>query len=239
MIDTTTRARIRREAEELEREWATDPRWRASSARTPVRTSSGSAARYAWSTRSPGSAPSDSGSSWHARVHRGARRHDGRPSRQMVKAGLKAIYLSGLAGGGRREPGRPDLPRSEPVPRELGARGRAADRTTRCMRADQIDVVRGQRDTDCCAPIVADAEAGFGGPLNAFELMRAMIEAGAAGVHFEDQLASEKKCGHLGGKVLGPHGAVRPDADRRRAWRPTCSASPRSWSRGPTRWPRR
>src|SRR5689334_25441380 len=70
------------------------------------------------------------------------------------------------------------------------------------MRADQIQHAEGKSDIDFFAPIVADAEAGFGGVLNAFELMKAMIEAGAAGVHWEDQLASEKKCGHLGGKVL-------------------------------------
>src|SRR5207249_2210870 len=69
---------------------------------------------------------------------------------------------------------------------------------------DQIDAAEGKRNTHWYAPIVADAEAGFGGPLHAFELMKAMIEAGAAGVHFEDQLAAEKKCGHLGGKVLVP-----------------------------------
>src|SRR5439155_5372427 len=71
-------------------------------------------------------------------------------------------------------------------------------------RADQIDAVEGKRDAYWYAPIVADAEAGFGGPLHAFELMKALIEAGAAGAHFEDQLAAEKKCGHLGGKVLVP-----------------------------------
>src|SRR5512144_157327 len=70
------------------------------------------------------------------------------------------------------------------------------------MRADQIQHMEGKGDIDFFAPIVADAEAGFGGVLNAFELMKAMIEAGAAGVHFEDQLASVKKCGHMGGKVL-------------------------------------
>src|SRR5213079_1289752 len=72
------------------------------------------------------------------------------------------------------------------------------------QRADQIQHLSGKGKIDWFAPIIADAEAGFGGPLNAYELMRAMIEAGASGVHFEDQLASEKKCGHLGGKVLVP-----------------------------------
>src|SRR6266511_3786212 len=72
------------------------------------------------------------------------------------------------------------------------------------LRADQIAWAEGDGSVDWLAPIVADAEAGFGGPLHAFELMKSMIEAGAAGVHFEDQLASEKKCGHLGGKVLVP-----------------------------------
>jgi len=74
------------------------------------------------------------------------------------------------------------------------------------QRADQIDRSEGKQDRQWYAPLVADAEAGFGGPLNAFELMKAMIEAGASGVHFEDQLASEKKCGHMGGKVLLPTG---------------------------------
>src|SRR5438270_11784760 len=72
------------------------------------------------------------------------------------------------------------------------------------QRADQIHHAEGKNDMDWFAPIIADAEAGFGGPLNVFELTKAMIEAGAAGVHFEDQLASEKKCGHMGGKVLLP-----------------------------------
>ena len=73
------------------------------------------------------------------------------------------------------------------------------------QRADQIEHAEGGAKKDWYVPIVADAEAGFGGPLNCFELMKSMIEAGAAGVHFEDQLASEKKCGHLGGKVNDSH----------------------------------
>jgi isocitrate lyase len=111
---------------------------------------------------------------------------------EMVKAGLKAIYLSGQV--------YPDqsLYPANSVP-AIVRRLNAA-----LVRADQIDWSEGRSDTEWLAPIVADAEAGFGGNLNAFELMKGMIEAGAAGVHFEDQLASEKKCGHLGGKVLVP-----------------------------------
>ena len=84
------------------------------------------------------------------------------------------------------------------------------------LRADQIDYSENPngQDPHFLAPIVADAEAGFGGPLNAFELMKQMIAAGAAGVHWEDQLASEKKCGHMGGKVLIPTAAAHPHAER-------------------------
>ncbi len=122
---------------------------------------------------------------------------------QMVKAGLKAIYLSGwqvaadanLAG--QMYPDQSLYP-SNSVPHVVKRINQAL------QRADQIDVMEGRKETHWFAPIVADAEAGFGGPLNAFELMKSMIEAGAAAVHFEDQLASEKKCGHLGGKVLVP-----------------------------------
>ena len=121
----------------------------------------------------------------------------------MVRAGLKAIYLSGwqvAADGNLAAQTYPDqsLYPSNSVP-ALIRRLNAA-----LTRADQIDAAEGKRNTHWYAPIVADAEAGFGGPLHAFELMKAMIEAGAAGVHFEDQLAAEKKCGHLGGKVLVP-----------------------------------
>ena len=103
------------------------------------------------------------------------------------------------------------------------------------MRADQIEWAEGKDDgVDWLAPIVADAEAGFGGPLNAFELMKGMIEAGAAGVHFEDQLSSEKKCGHLGGKVLVPTGAVHPRRCSPPGSRPTCWACRRCSSPAPT-----
>ena len=122
---------------------------------------------------------------------------------QQVKAGLKAIYLSGwqvaadanLAG--QMYPDQSLYP-SNSVPSVVKRINQAL------QRADQIYHSEGRDETYWYAPIVADAEAGFGGPLNCFELMKAMIEAGAAGVHFEDQLASEKKCGHMGGKVLIP-----------------------------------
>lgn len=122
---------------------------------------------------------------------------------QQVKAGLKAIYLSGwqvaadanLAG--EMYPDQSLYPVNS-VPSVVKRINNAL------LRADQIDNSEGKTGTDWFAPIVADAEAGFGGPLNAFELTKALIEAGASGVHFEDQLASEKKCGHMGGKVLVP-----------------------------------
>ena len=121
----------------------------------------------------------------------------------MVRAGLQAIYLSGwqvaadanLAGATYPDQ---SLYPANSVPAVVRRFNNAL------LRADQIDYAEGRNGTHWLAPILADAEAGFGGPLNAFELMRAMIEAGAAGVHYEDQLSSEKKCGHLGGKVLVP-----------------------------------
>jgi len=122
---------------------------------------------------------------------------------QQVKAGLKAIYLSGWQvaadanTAGQMYPDQSLYP-VDSVPNVV-RRINAALR-----RCDQIATLEGDRSTHWMAPVIADAEAGFGGALNAYELMRAMIEAGAAGVHFEDQLASEKKCGHLGGKVLVP-----------------------------------
>ena len=125
---------------------------------------------------------------------------------QQVRAGLKAIYLSGwqvaadanLAG--QTYPDQSLYPANS-VPQVVRRLNQAL------LRADEIDASEGRRgEREWMVPIMADAEAGFGGPLNAFELMKAMIEAGAAGVHFEDQLSSEKKCGHLGGKVLVPTG---------------------------------
>ncbi|HLK36199.1 MAG TPA: isocitrate lyase [Polyangiaceae bacterium] len=125
---------------------------------------------------------------------------------QMVRAGLKAIYLSGWQvaadanAAGQMYPDQSLYPaNSVPlVVRKINAA---------LQRADQIEHAEGKAERHWFAPIIADAEAGFGGPLNSFELMKGMIEAGAAGVHFEDQLASEKKCGHMGGKVLIPSSA--------------------------------
>ena len=124
---------------------------------------------------------------------------------QQVRAGLKAIYLSGWQVAadanlsGQTYPDQSLYPANS-VPSVVRRINNAL------LRADQIETSEGNRSTDWLAPIVADAEAGFGGPLNAYELMTSMIAAGAAGVHWEDQLASEKKCGHMGGKVLIPTG---------------------------------
>ncbi|GHC55457.1 isocitrate lyase [Neogemmobacter tilapiae] len=130
----------------------------------------------------------------------------GNQAMQMARAGLKAIYLSGWQVAADANTAGAMYPDQSLYPANAAPDlCRRINRTLR--RADEIEAAEGKVSRDWYLPIVADAEAGFGGPLNSFEIMKAFIEAGAAGVHFEDQLASEKKCGHLGGKVLIPTAA--------------------------------
>jgi isocitrate lyase len=193
--------RILQEADALETEWDSSPRWagieRPYSAEDVVRLRGSFRAE-------------------HSIARRGAERfwellHDGDhlsalgaltggQAVEMVKAGLKAIYLSGWQVAADANLSSQTYPDQSLYPvNSVPAVVRRINNAL--IRADQIAWSEG-RQADLLAPILADAEAGFGGTLNAFELMKSMIEAGAAGVHFEDQLASEKKCGHLGGKVL-------------------------------------
>jgi isocitrate lyase len=198
------RERSARDAEELERRWARDPRW------------AGVARPYAAEDviRLRGSLRQE-----HSLARHGAERlwdllHTedhvaalgcltGGQSVECVRAGLQAIYLSGWQVAADANLAGQTYPDQSLYPaNSVPAVVRRINNALR--RADQIAWSTGSTDREWLAPIVADAEAGFGGHLNAFELMGSMIEAGAAGVHFEDQLASEKKCGHLGGKVLVP-----------------------------------
>ena len=198
------RERIDREAEELQERWARDPRW--AGIKRPY--AAEDVIRLRGSVRQEHSlARHGAGRLWdllHTEEHVAALGClTGGQAVECIKAGLQAIYLSGwqvaadanLAG--QTYPDQSLYPANSvpTVVRRINAALR---------RADQIAWSTGEHDREWLAPIVADAEAGFGGHLNAFELMGSMIEAGAAGVHFEDQLASEKKCGHLGGKVLVP-----------------------------------
>jgi isocitrate lyase len=199
-----TKAWIQEQTQQLESQWAEDERWagitRAYSAEEVVRlrgsvvpeaTLARLGAARLWRLLTEGGYVNSLGAL------------TGGQAVQMVKAGLRAIYLSGwqvaadanLAGATYPDQ---SLYPANSVPQVVRRLNNAL------LRADQIDWSEGRSGTDWLAPIVADAEAGFGGALNAYELMRGMIEAGAAGVHFEDQLAAEKKCGHLGGKVLVP-----------------------------------
>jgi len=200
----STATRIQEQAAQLERDWAQDERWagivRSYGAEEVVRlrgsvvpecTVARVGAERLWRLLTGGGYVNALGAL------------SGGQAVQMVKAGLRAIYLSGwqvaadanLAGATYPDQ---SLYPANSVPQFVRRLNNAL------LRADQIDWSEGRDETDWLAPIVADAEAGFGGALNAYELMRAMIEAGAAGVHYEDQLAAEKKCGHLGGKVLVP-----------------------------------
>ncbi|MEO6256869.1 MAG: isocitrate lyase [Sphingomicrobium sp.] len=139
----------------------------------------------------------------------------GNQAMQMVRAGLSAIYLSGWQAAADANTAGAMYPDQSLYPANTGPElARRINRTL--ARADQIEHLEGGAQRDWFAPIVADAEAGFGGPLNCYEIMKAYIEAGVAGVHFEDQLASEKKCGHLGGKVLIPTQAAIRNLDAAR-----------------------
>ncbi|GAA4938345.1 isocitrate lyase [Actinoplanes utahensis] len=191
-------------AEDLTREWASNPRWagvkRDYTAQDVVRLRGTLQERHTLAERGAAKL-------WdllHTEDYINALGAlSGGQATQMVRAGLKAIYLSGWQVAadanlsGHTYPDQSLYPANS-VPAVVRRINNAL------LRADQIDTSNGRYERDWFAPIVADAEAGFGGPLNAFELMKGMIAAGAAGVHWEDQLASEKKCGHLGGKVLIP-----------------------------------
>jgi isocitrate lyase len=145
----------------------------------------------------------------------------GNQAMQMVRAGLQAIYLSGWQVAADANTAGAMYPDQSLYPANAGPElARRINRTL--QRADQIETMEGGAKRDWFVPIVADAEAGFGGPLNCFEIMKAYIEAGAAGVHFEDQLASEKKCGHLGGKVLIPTQAAVRNLDAARLAADVC-----------------
>jgi isocitrate lyase len=145
----------------------------------------------------------------------------GNQAMQMVRAGLQAIYLSGWQAAADANTAGAMYPDQSLYPANTGPElARRINRTL--QRADQVEHLEGGAKRDWFAPILADAEAGFGGPLNCFEIMKAYIEAGVAGVHFEDQLASEKKCGHLGGKVLIPTQAATRNLDAARLAADVC-----------------
>ena len=189
-------------AEEMERDWQQNPRWagieRPYSAADVVRLRGSVAIEHSLARHGAEKL-------WHSLHTRelvnslGAL--TGNQAMQQVKAGLESIYVSGWQVAADANEAGEMYPDQSLYPADsVPALVRRINKTL--LRADQIHHAEGDDSVDWLQPIVADAEAGFGGVLNAFELMKAMIEAGAAGVHFEDQLSSAKKCGHMGGKVL-------------------------------------
>jgi isocitrate lyase len=204
MIDLTYEERIRREADNLRTHWSSSPRWagieRAFSAEDVIGLRGSitvehtlarlGAERLWWLLTTKDHVPALGALT-------------GGQAVEMVKAGLQAIYVSGWQVAADANLAGHTYPDQSLYPvNSVPALVRRINNAL--QRADQIAWSNGDTGTSWMAPVVADAEAGFGGALNAFELMKALIESGAAGVHFEDQLASEKKCGHLGGKVLVP-----------------------------------
>jgi isocitrate lyase len=204
MIDLTYEERIRREADNLRTHWSSSPRWagieRPFSAEDVIGLSGSitvehtlarlGAERLWWLMTTKDHVPALGALT-------------GGQAVEMVKAGLQAIYVSGWQVAADANLAGHTYPDQSLYP--VNSVPNVVRRINNALqRADQITWSDGDTGTSWMAPVVADAEAGFGGALNAFELMKALIESGAAGVHFEDQLASEKKCGHLGGKVLVP-----------------------------------
>lgn len=191
-------------AKDLEQKWSTDPRWKGIK-----RTYSGlDVAKIAGTVKINYTLAELGAKKLWTSLHqpeavRALGALTGNQAMQQVKAGLKAIYLSGWQVAADANLSGQMYPDQSLYPaNSVPAVVKRINQTL--QRADQIYSSEGNEKIDWFAPIIADAEAGFGGVLNAYELMKSMIEAGAAGVHFEDQLASEKKCGHLGGKVLVP-----------------------------------
>jgi isocitrate lyase len=190
-------------AEQLKKDWNENPRWKGVTRPYTPRTSCAFAARWTSSTRSRGRAREALEYLHEKPFVNALGALTGNQAMQQVKAGLNAIYLSGWQVAGDANLAGEMYPDQSLYPvNSVPAVVRKINRTL--LRADQIHHAEGNDSIDWLQPIVADAEAGFGGVLNAFELMKDMIDAGAAGVHFEDQLSSAKKCGHMGGKVLVP-----------------------------------